>query len=259
MRTGASSASKATNPCCSSRAALGPTLITNDPHENFYTARANIYQTVYEGGRTRNVWRQAQISYERARSEREAVNVQVSGLAKEAYYDLLLAQEKRRAYEDLLKRMQSYTHRAPGATLEGIRMERELSSLARNLRGDAGLEEDQARLAYLQALNLELNTQVSLKGELTTQPVELDLQKMLAWAAQYRAELRQTEFQEELDALGIEPLAGRAHADGRVSARPTNASGHDISLDNERRLGRNVERECPALLFEFIFWLGESP
>jgi outer membrane protein TolC len=38
---------------------------------------------------------------------------------------------------------------------------------------------------------------------LITHPVELDLQKMLAWSSQYRSELRQTEYQQELDALGI--------------------------------------------------------
>ena len=210
---------------------LGTTLITNDPHENFYTARANIYQTVYEGGRTRNVWRQAQISFERARSAREAVRIQVSGSAKEAFYDLLLAQEKHHAYEEALKRLNNLQRQTPSATLEGIRMEKGLSDLRKDT-ADAALEEDQARLTYLQTLNLELNTLVSLKGELTTQPIELDLQKLLAWASQYRAELRQTEYQEELDALGISlSLAERTPTVGFGASYER--SGHDINLSTE--------------------------
>jgi outer membrane protein TolC len=113
--------------------------------------------------------------------------------------------------------------------LEGIRIENGLAAL-REEAAQAGLAEEQARLAYLQALNLELNTNVSLKGELVTQPIELDLQKMLAWASQYRAELRQTEYQQELDALGISlSLAERTPTIGFGASYER--SGNDIGLD----------------------------
>ncbi len=177
--------------------AMGPTLITSSPRENFYTARANIYQTVYEGGRTKNVWKQARISYERARSADDAVRIQVT----------------------------------QSASLEGIRMEKEFSAL-RDEAAQVGLAEEQTRLAYLQALNLELNTNVLLKGELATQPVALDLQKLLAWASQYRAELRQTEYQEELDALGISlSLAERTPTIGFGASYER--TGHDVNLHEE--------------------------
>lgn len=183
--------------------ALSPTLITNSPEQNFYTARANIYQTVYEGGRSRNTWRQARISYERARSANEALQTHVMSMAKKAFYDLLFAQEKSRQYEEALQRLQSLLGPAAGSPLfDVVRLEGEVG-LMRTGSAEARLAEQQARLEYLHALNLELNTNVLLKGELVTHPVELDLQKMLAWAAQYRAELRQTEYQQELDALGI--------------------------------------------------------
>ena len=88
----------------------------------------------------------------------------------------------------------------------------------------------------VQALNLELNTLVSLKGDLTTQPAELDLQKMLAWASQYRAELRQTEYQEELDALGISlSLAERTPTIGFGASYER--SGHDSNLGTEEWAG----------------------
>src|SRR5204863_4082124 len=81
-----------------------------------------------------------------------------------------------------------------------------------------------------------LNTNVSLKGELSSQPVELDLQKMLAWASQYRAELRQTEYQEELDALGISlSLAERTPTVGFGASYER--SGHDIGLATEDWVG----------------------
>lgn len=184
------------------QSAMGSTLITSSPRENFYTTRANVFQAIYQGGRIRNTWRQARISYERAKSANQAARVEVSALAKQAFYDLLLAQEKRKQYEEALKRLDFYGQRAPVATLEGIRVERSWTDLRKELIS-ARQTEEQARLTYLRALNIELNTHVSLKGELHTQPLDLDLQKMLAWASQYRAELRETEYQEELDALGV--------------------------------------------------------
>ena len=73
----------------------------------------------------------------------------------------------------------------------------------RTRASEAAQAEQESQRAYLQTLNLELNTTVALKGNLETHPVTLDLAKLLAWSTQYRTELRQTEFQQELDALGI--------------------------------------------------------
>jgi outer membrane protein TolC len=231
--------------------AMGPTLITNSPAENFYTARANIYQTVYEGGRSRNTWRQARISYERAKSADEAIRIQVAGVAKEAFYDLLLAQEKRRDYEEVLRRLESLYRRPPSASLDGIRVEDGLSKLQAEST-QAALAEEQARLSYLQALNLELNTNVSLKGELSTQPVELDLQKLLAWAGQYRAELRQTEYQEELDALGISlSLAERTPTVGFGASYER--TGNDISVDRTADWAGTLNINVPLSVADLFF------
>lgn len=182
--------------------ALGPTLVPSSPQQNFYTARANIYQSVYEGGRSKNLWQQARISYERARSANEALQTQVAASAKQAFYDLLFAQEKRRYLSDLVNQS-SLPSSAEGGTLtERLRLESELA-LIRTRASEAAQAEQDVQRAYLQALNLELNTIVSLKGDLETHPVSLELAKLLAWSSQYRTELRQTEFQQELDALGI--------------------------------------------------------
>jgi outer membrane protein TolC len=182
--------------------ALGPTLVPSSPRQNFYTARANIYQSVYEGGRSKNLWQQARISYERAKSANEALQTQVSAGAKQAFYDLLFAQEKKRYLSDLLKTSDRFSSVNGASLTDQLRLESELS-LVRTRASEAAQAEQAAQRAYLQALNLELGTTVLLKGDLETHPVMLDLAKLLAWSTQYRTELRQTEFQQELDALGI--------------------------------------------------------
>jgi outer membrane protein TolC len=182
--------------------ALGPTLVPSSPRENFYTARANIYQSVYEGGRTKNLWQQARVSYERAKSANEALQTQVSAGAKQAFFDLLFAQEKKRYLSDLLKKSDLPSSSEGGTLTEKLRLESELALIRTRASEAAQAEQDAAR-AYLQALNLELDTTVLLKGDLETHPVALALPKLLAWSTQYRTELRQTEYQQELDALGI--------------------------------------------------------
>ena len=81
-------------------------------------------------------------------------------------------------------------------------MESELADVRARASDSAQAEQD-AQRTYLQVLNLELNTTIALKGALETHPVNLDLPKLLAWSAQFRSELRQTEFQQELDSLGV--------------------------------------------------------
>src|ERR1700687_2541070 len=145
--------------------ALGPTLVPAGPRENFYTTRANIYQSVYDGGRSQNLWRQARISYERAKSANEALQTQVAASAKEAFYDFLFAQEKKRYLDALLKKSEVKSARGEGSLSEQLRFESELAGI-RTQASEAAQAEQGAQRAYLQALNLELNTTVVLKGGL---------------------------------------------------------------------------------------------
>lgn len=181
---------------------LGSSLVHTGPQENFYTARANIYQSVYEGGRSQNLWRQARISYERAKSANESLQTSVTASTKLAFFDLLFAREKSRTLAELVQKSEALRSRSGLGAVEQLRLESALSAL-RSTRADAIRAEQSAERAYLQTLNLELNTSVMLQGRLETHPVHLDLPKLLVWSTQYRSELRQTEYQQELDALGV--------------------------------------------------------
>ncbi len=212
--------------------ALGPTLVSPSPRQNFYTARASIYQSVYEGGRSQNLWQQARISYERVKNANESLQTQVAAGAKEAFYDFLFAKEKRRYLEDLLKKSDTAGSRGAGTLTEQLRMESALAGV-RTQASEAAQAEQEAQRAYLQALNLELNTTVALQGKLETHPVNLDLPKLLAWSTQYRSELRQTEYQQELDALGVGlSLAERRPTIGFGASYERNGNDLDIPVAN---------------------------
>src|SRR5258706_3917729 len=103
--------------------ALGPTLVPSSPRQNFYTARASIYQSVYEGGRSQNLWRQARISYARAKNANESLQTQVAAGAKQAFYDFLFAQEKRTYLVELLKKSDTASARCAGSLSNQLRLE----------------------------------------------------------------------------------------------------------------------------------------
>ncbi len=229
---------------------LGPTLIPSSPRQNFYTGRASIYQSVYEGGRSENLWRQARISYERAKNANEALQTQVAASAKEAYYDLLFAQQKKRYLADLLKKNDAVSTRGAGSLTEQLRFESELA-LIRTRAAEAAQSEQESQRTYLQTLNLELDTTVVLKGGLETHPIGLDLPKLLAWSTQYRSELRQTEFQQELDALGVGlSLAERRPTVGFGASYER--SGNDLDLPTANWAG-TLNVNLPLSISDIVF------
>ena len=96
-----------------------------------------------------------------------------------------------------------------------------------------------------------MNTRVSLKGGLETHPVSLDLAKLLAWASQYRTELRQTEFQQELDALGISlSLSERQPTIGFGASYER--SGNDIDLPTANWAG-TLNINLPVSISDLVY------
>ncbi len=215
--------------------ALGSTLLTNSLDKYLYTARADVYQTIYAGGRSRNTLRQANILYDRAKSLNDALFTKVESSAKQSYYDLIFAQQKSLEYAEALRHLKHLSSDEETPLSERIDLEGEISRVRAEM-SEASLAEDEARLFYLRTLNIELNTNVVLQGKLETHPVNIDLQKMLAWAAQYRYELRQTEYEEQLDALGVSlSLAERTPTVG---------------------VGASYERSSTDLSFQTVNWAG---
>ncbi len=229
---------------------LGPTLVPSSPRQNFYTARADIYQSVYEGGRSQNLWRQARISYERQRNVNESLEVQVAASAKQVYYDFLYAQQRKLYFQELLKKNESRSSRGVGNLSEQLRYESEISDI-RTRASEAAESEQEAQRNYLRTLNLELTTTVSLKGALETHPIQLDLPKLLAWSTQYRSELRQTEYQQELDALGVGlSLAERRPTVGFGASYER--SGNDVDLQTANWAG-TLNVNLPVSVSDLVY------
>jgi outer membrane protein TolC len=59
------------------------------------------------------------------------------------------------------------------------------------------------RLRYLAAVGMELTAEVEVSGALNAPSEAFDVNKGIAWAFQYRPELKQTQFQEKIDSLRV--------------------------------------------------------
>jgi len=229
---------------------LGQTLIPNSPRDNFYTTRIDIFQPIYEGGRLRNTWRQARIAYEKARNLQESLQIEVTAQARQSFYDLLFAQARRDHIGGIMASSAHWKSDGRLSLSERLALMRENVSL-RSLQQQAVLDESLARLDYLRSLNLELNTRVRLNGELKTERRDLDLQKLLAWSTRYRSELKQTEYQQESDALGIS--LSQAERTPRIGLGAAyERTGNDVEMRTTNWFG-TLNVHLPVSVTDMIF------
>ncbi len=180
---------------------LPPSL--NSDADTFYAARVWLRQPLYDGGRLINNVRLARTNLERARIETEEIHLEVVFEATKAFYDVLLCRKQIKLSQDALGDVEKLAAQlAPG----DIRRQAEMDALRSRLRravGERQRESDKAYLNFINTLGLELYTLVDLDGELLPKDVQADLPRLLAWAQESRLEIRQTDFQKEIDRLTL--------------------------------------------------------
>jgi outer membrane protein len=186
---------------------LGTTLLPPSRHlqaDTFYTARLGLKQNLYNGGRMSNTVRLAKAGLEQTRIQQEQLRGQVVLTAVSSFYDVLLSRKKKALAEEAAQRADTLADRAPAGE-ERIALEA-LQGRFRRLLAENRRREDQATLEFLNTLGLELYTSVALAGELTSKPVSLELNRLLAQAQESRLELRATHFQSEIDQVSVNLL-----------------------------------------------------
>jgi outer membrane protein len=185
---------------------LGTTLLPpsrNAEPDTFFASRLGFKQTLYNGGRLGDNLKLARAALEQSRIREEDTKAQVLFGAVKSFYDVLLARREMALAEEAARRVDVFIDKTP-AWDEGTRAVWEaLQGRFRRNLGERRRNEQKATVEFLNTLGLELYTLVGLSGELSSSPVALDLQKLLAQANQYRSEIRSTEFQLEIDQLGV--------------------------------------------------------
>jgi outer membrane protein TolC len=176
--------------------------------ESIYSGRAYFNMPLYEGQRTLNTLRLAQAAQKQALSNRDSVRLDVTLSAKEAFYRLLLAQERTSTFDVHLKNAEAAA--AEGGLGPWERVEAEsMLGLARSRAAEAKHALDSARLQFLNTLSLELDTPFRVQGVLETRPAKAEVEKAVIWAMELRPELQSQTYRVQMDAIGVNLALGR--------------------------------------------------
>ncbi len=176
--------------------------------ENIYSGRAYFNIPLYEGRRTLNTLGLAQASEKQALSNRNSVKIDATLRAKEAFYILLLAQERAQAFDLHLQGSEQAVEKVDQGPWERIEVEAALGR-ERARAAEAKHALDNARLQFLNTLSLELDTPFRLQGSLETIPVTAEVEKAVIWAMELRPELQSQAYRVQMDAIGVNLAIGR--------------------------------------------------
>ncbi len=170
--------------------------------QNLYMGRLGFLQTLYAGGKVTATNRLSQAGLRHAENMVETVRQQVEAETAQNFYRLIALGRQRAILSaalidiDKLSKQSSSVHNRFAVSAA--------QSEIRQRQSDLTQMEQTVRFKYLQAMGLELFSDVEVTGELAAADTLPDLQTALVWAKQNRAELKETQIQEEVDHLAVE-------------------------------------------------------
>ncbi|MDD5301607.1 MAG: TolC family protein [Elusimicrobia bacterium] len=223
-------------------------LFPGAPSESIYSGRAYFNMPLYEGQRTMNTLRLAQASQKQALSNRDSVKMDVTLHAKEAFYRLLLAQERASAFDLHLQTVERAASESGLGPWERVEAEATIG-LSRARAAEARHALDGARLQFLNTLSLELDTPFRVAGALETRPAKAEVEKAVIWAMELRPELQSQTYRVQMDAIGVNLALGRRN--------PTVLLAGDYELTAQRFPIKNNNWDVTLgikIPFAYDFW-----
>jgi len=216
---------------------FGSILMFPSKDDNIYSGRGYFNLPLYEGGRTLNTYRLAQAAEKQALASRDSVKMDLYAQVKEAFYRLLLAQERAAAADEELQAVERAAADGGLGPWEAVEAE-SLLAAARSRAAEAGHELEAARLAFLKSLNLELDTPFHVAGTLTSAPLKVEVERAVLWAMELRPELQSQTYKAQMDAIGVNLAFGRRYptvfvaGDYELTAQdfPLNKNNWDVSV-----------------------------
>jgi outer membrane protein len=180
-----------------------PSNVAPNTVEDLYTSRFGMRQFLFTGGRISSTRKLAKANLKGAQSRLEVAKKDVILSVTTNFYDVILKRQILSAYEKSYDTLEVLLAKAPASGAGRLALEQE-ASRARLALSNQRQELENARLAFLNAVGLELFKRIEFKGELETKPVEIELDKLLAWAVENRPELQETRTEEEVNQLSVD-------------------------------------------------------
>lgn len=175
---------------------------SNPLAENLYLGRVGFQQTLYAGGKLRYTYKLSKANVRRLESLYETLKHEVEYDTAKAYLELVALKEKERLIKDNIFELEKVVKLANTAHA-GLLVSSIRSRLQKEL-GDMKLRQTNVRFDYLQAMGVELFSDVDVAGSLNPQPFDESSEALLVRAKENRVELKETQIQEEVDQLSID-------------------------------------------------------
>jgi outer membrane protein TolC len=196
-------------------------LLFPNSQENIYSTRGYFNLPIYEGQRTLNTYKLALAAQKQAVANRDSVKMDLILQVKEAFYRLLLAQERAAASDAHLQALERLAAGNGLGAWEAVEAEAALAA-ARSGASETEHELESSKLAFLKSLNLELDTPFHVTGSLATTPAKVEVERAVLWAMELRPELQSQTYKAQIDAIGVNLANGRRY--------PTVSLGGDYEL-----------------------------
>lgn len=175
---------------------------SNPLSQNLYVGRLGFVQTLYAGGKVTATHRLSQAGLRRAESMVDTVRQSVECQTAQNFYRLIALSKQKSLLSSTLVDIDKLAKQG-GSSHTQLAFAAAQSETQQRLSDVTQLEQT-VRFNYLQSMGLELFSDVEVAGELEAVGDLPDLQTALVWAKQNRAELKETQIQEEVDHLTVE-------------------------------------------------------
>jgi outer membrane protein TolC len=163
---------------------------------------AYMNMNLYEGGRGINTLKLAQAAQRQAETNYDSARMDVILSVKRVFYRLLLAQKKSQLAKDYLSDVERLSQDGNLDVWEQMEVE------SRRAEAEIIFAKDVHKLKieqlqFLKSLNLELDTPFKIVGDIETNPVSIDVEKIILWALELRPELQSETYKAQMDAISV--------------------------------------------------------
>lgn len=187
-------------------------LLADNTKQQLFGAGVTATQYLYAGGRLRNTLKMAQANLKQAQSKYETVKNAIVRDIKQSFYTLLYAQENAALAQTVQTKASDYYRSMRPTSWEKIRAQYLVSNIS-SQKNIADHELQKAQLSMLVALNKELNSHITVKGDFKPVLIDLDLPHLNLWSMEFRPELKTAIYALELDSLAIDLALSRKYPD----------------------------------------------
>lgn len=199
--------------------------------KHFYGVGVTATQYLYSGGRINSTLKIARANLKQIQSRYETVKNTVVLDIKKSFANLLYAQENVTFTQKIYEQVKNWHFSAD--TWTRIRQKALVAQLKSSYQ-EAQSQLVRARLAMLVSLNKELNSPLTISGDLEPVTVAGDLPHFQLWATEFRPELKSAIYALELDNIAIDLALSKRYPDILLNASYERVGDSDLNDENKQ-------------------------